>query len=411
MVVINLLSILTIPFFCLSFHLILASHSKIKPTKLQVVFSTLLYSLAIVLCNFNDINELSIIFIMVFVLSLFYYNDISKQILMTIITYLFYFFIDLAYGILVELLEIDYLATSQFKVIIFRLFITLISFTFWNFRKSRKNQFQIHQSMIILGVAFFYVQSLNNNINSLYYLFYTLIFTIILFLNFYVYEKLYQSMAKESQNKMLNQQSLAILNQKELIDQSLYTISSLKHDIKNQLITILALQKNNSQEAIDFTNNLLLEMDSVKPISNSNHFIIDSIINFKLQQVDPQKIDIKLNLKIPVDLPILAYDITIVLGNLLDNSITALHQFEGDRRILVSITIRYGVLIILIENSYDGNLKLENGQYHTTKHLGANHGFGLNNVKNVVTRLHGELEISHSSDIFTVEITIPLGEI
>lgn len=393
---------------CLSFHLILASHSDIKQSTINVVTSTLLYSIVIILCSLTSINELNIIFIMIFVLSQFYYNEILKQILMTIITYLFYFFIELSYGIIVDLLEIDYLANSEFKVIIFRLFIASISYTFWNFRKSRKNQFQIHQSMIILGVTFFYVQSLNNNFNSIYYLFYTLILIIILYLNFYVYENLYKSMAKQSKSRILEQQSLAILNQKELIDQSLYTISSLQHDMKNQLITILALQKNDNEEAINFTNNLLLEMDSVKPISNSNHFIIDSILNFKLQQIDPQKIDIKLNLKIPVDLPILAYDLTVILGNLLDNSITALHQFTGNGHILVSITIRYGVLIILIENSFNGNLKLENGQYHTTKHLGANHGFGLNNVKNVVARLNGELEIYHSSDIFSIEITIPL---
>lgn len=393
---------------CLSFHLILASHSDIKPSTINIVSSTLLYSIVITLCSLTSINELNIIFIMIFILSQFYYNEILKQVLMTIITYLFYFFIELAYGILIDLLEIDYFATSEFKVIIFRIFISLISFAFWNFRKLRKNEFQIHQSMIILGVTFFYAQSLNSNLNSIYYLFYTLIFTIILFLNFYVYERLYQSMAKESQNKILKQQSLAILNQKELIDQSLYTISSLRHDMKNQLITILSLQKNDNQEAINFTNDLLLEMDSVNPISNSNHFIIDSILNFKLQQLDPQIIDIKLNLKIPVDLPLFAYDLTVILGNLLDNSITALHQLKGNGHILVSITIRFGVLIILIENSFNGNLKLENGKYHTTKHLGANHGFGLNNVRNVVERLNGELEIYHSSDVFSVEITIPL---
>ena len=58
-----------------------------------------------------------------------------------------------------------------------------------------------------------------------------------------------------------------------------------------------------------------------------------------------------------------------------------------------------GIMNIQIENSIKDTPKVRNGIYLTTKSRKEGHGIGLQNVKLVVEKYHGQMEICHTEKL------------
>ena len=96
----------------------------------------------------------------------------------------------------------------------------------------------------------------------------------------------------------------------------------------------------------------------------------------------------------------------MILGNLLDNAILAAKQ-TWEKYLRVRIHYKAGMLLIQIENSYTGHLKKEGNRYRSTKEDDtAPHGMGIENVKSVVEKYNGDLEIKDENQIFRVKVIL-----
>lgn len=218
-------------------------------------------------------------------------------------------------------------------------------------------------------------------------------------------EKIYKAMVTENEKNVLEQKTIAYENQIDVINQSTEAVRLLKHDMKNHLIILSELYRQERNEDIEeYTDRILYNIDN-HAISDSNNFIIDSIINFKLSNV-PNDVNLKLDINIPQSVNIEAYDIITILGNLLDNAITATKKSK-EKILELKINYKFDSLIILIDNSYDGNLIIEDGKFKTTKLFSENHGLGLKSIETIVEKYDGEIQIEHTNNIFSVSIIIP----
>lgn len=219
-------------------------------------------------------------------------------------------------------------------------------------------------------------------------------------------EKIYKSLAFESEKNLLKQQAEAYKNQYEIINQGSETIKALRHDFKNHLIMLSSLYKNNDSAEIDiYINNLLGKLDS-ELYSNSNNFVIDSIINFKLNHFKNSGIQFLVDVSVPNTLNIMSHDLTIILANLLDNAIDASAK-SVKKFVDIRISEKIDNIIILIDNSYDGNIIVENDKFITTKTFKTNHGVGMQNIKDTVVKYGGEIEVEYTADVFSVSIILP----
>ena len=102
----------------------------------------------------------------------------------------------------------------------------------------------------------------------------------------------------------------------------------------------------------------------------------------------------------------MAFDITAILGNLLDNAITAIEQ-SSNRMLDLRISYNLGNLIIFIDNSFEGNLIVKKDKLKTTKSDYTKHGMGLTNVEKSLENYGGEIRIKHTDKIFSVSVIIP----
>lgn len=140
-------------------------------------------------------------------------------------------------------------------------------------------------------------------------------------------------------------------------------------------------------------------------ISNTGNIVIDSIINFKYEEAYKKKIYFNLDIKVPPNMEVEDFDITIILGNLLDNAIQAVDKIE-DKKINISIKYDKGRLLIKVSNKFNEYLVYNNGELVSTKKDKENHGLGIKNIKDVLDKYKGEINFSTYDSLFSVNIIL-----
>ena len=101
---------------------------------------------------------------------------------------------------------------------------------------------------------------------------------------------------------------------------------------------------------------------------------------------------------------------TMILGNLLDNALEALERAEH-RYLYVEMHYDRGILIIHIENSFDGKVKKRGDTYLTRKDKKDFHGIGMKNIEEIVKKYDGEQEITVSGKRFKTNILLYVSEL
>ncbi len=279
--------------------------------------------------------------------------------------------------------------------------------------------YYIAQLVILIGLLYMFLISINgSNVPSSQVILSSVIMLSISMITVLVDEKVYNTIIIANENKLLKQQNIAYENEAEIVSSSLETIRSIKHDIKNHILILESIYKNKQfDEFEDYIEKMLNEIENEKKIVNSTNFIVDSITNLKLKELVDDRIEISTNIKIPSKLNILAFDLNVLLSNLLDNAITAvketdvkeiaLKETKGQAKLSLYMHCVKGSLIIIIDNTYGGKIKVSEGNLVTTKKSKDNHGIGLKNVKNIVEQYNGDIDIKYTDNTFSVEILIP----
>ena len=116
------------------------------------------------------------------------------------------------------------------------------------------------------------------------------------------------------------------------------------------------------------------------------------------------------DISVPNNLEMDAPDITVIIGNLLDNALQAVEKLPSPlRKILVLLKYDKGRLFIKVENSFDGKVKKKDGHIETMKsEIG--HGYGLKNVERIVEKYEGCLQYSYDADMFQTKCMLYVKE-
>jgi sensor histidine kinase YesM len=225
------------------------------------------------------------------------------------------------------------------------------------------------------------------------------------FATFYLYDVIIEALSDKMQNLLVLEQNKYYDKQLEMIKTSLQTTSAIRHDLKNHMFSIRSLIENgDTNETLVYISEIMDDIGARKDRSATGNTVIDSIINFKLQEAEQQGIKTNLDLKIPEKLDIPSFDMTVILGNLLDNAIKAVNNVKKNPFIDLKIKYDKGRLMIQADNPYEGEIKEENGKILTTKKDKENHGIGLESIKKVIQKYDGIINIDHSGNVFSVSL-------
>ena len=229
--------------------------------------------------------------------------------------------------------------------------------------------------------------------------------TIVYFLN----KSLSVNYIKNAEMAILEKENELYCRQCEIMQSSTDDLQSFRHDLNNQFIAVSELLSAKKYDDVQNMLHKLYEQTQANEIySNTGNTAIDSIINYKFQNALNDMIDIETQIAVPFDIKIDTVDIITILGNLLDNALTAVMQTEN-RRILLKLAYTKGRLIIRVSNTYSNEIKYSGDDIITTKPDIKNHGYGLKNIADTIEKYNGYMETSHNGKKFTVDILLYLN--
>lgn len=182
---------------------------------------------------------------------------------------------------------------------------------------------------------------------------------------------------------------------------------ALRHDMKNHLSVLKSLAEEHNIEAmLAYSQNIAEFLDYPDEYACSGNPELDGILNYKIQEAQEKGVQVDLKLTIPDRLAIQPFDLSVILGNLLDNAIEATSLVETEKNIRLEILFKRNLLYIQMFNPYEGELSRQNGKFGSTKKTPKYHGIGLTNVKQSIEKYNGALELSTNAGEFHSKVLI-----
>lgn len=221
--------------------------------------------------------------------------------------------------------------------------------------------------------------------------------------NTYMKEKARSGEYLKTIEEQCRQQTYYMVNLEKLIEK----LRSDRHDFGNHLAVIYGLlELDDGQTAKVYTSRLVKAAQEYRTFVSVPYTMIQAMLNYKLSVIHENRIPLKLDIDIPGLLNLNEFDITVILGNLLDNAMEAVLKMEEAQR-YISLAIRYDQqnLHIRTENPAMpcGN---QPGSRVTTKPDGENHGFGLKNIEYLAEKHNGFMKVEQADGIFKAVVSL-----
>ncbi len=196
----------------------------------------------------------------------------------------------------------------------------------------------------------------------------------------------------------------------ELYDRTIRSYNHLKgwkHDIKFHLNTLGHLVSNKSYTQLgDYIKNIGYDLDNKIIIVNTGNIYLDSTISDFISKSNSLNVPVNIELEVPDISYIENFDLCSLFGNITSNALEAVQKTD-DKRISLSITLLPNKMIrIICENTFDGEIKLDNTNILSRKG-GTNHGYGLKNIKKIVNKYDGLMNVNYTDMAFRITILIP----
>lgn len=181
----------------------------------------------------------------------------------------------------------------------------------------------------------------------------------------------------------------------------------LKHDMKNHMLVLLSnINAGKTEEAKNYISQIMDKLNKMY----SYIYVGNSLINYILNNKLAKGYEKGLNIKTEIETLDFAYmesvDFSSLLCNILDNAIEASEKTK-EKRVVINIFRKNGFDIIKVSNSIEKSVLDTNPNLDTTK-SGENHGIGIRQIKSIVKKYNGMLDIYEKDNMFAVNVVYPV---
>ena len=162
------------------------------------------------------------------------------------------------------------------------------------------------------------------------------------------------------------------------------------------MIAIQAAAGAGGEKAQQEFESIQYEFGKIGTVVDVDNAELNVILNHCVQKASSSGIKVQLDVAVPPTLNVSAVDLSVIIGNTVDNAIEAC-QLLHDSSAVIHIMLRKNndMLFYGVENPYSPS---------APKKEGTNHGYGLKNVKKCVGKYHGRLALEQSDNMYRVSI-------
>ena len=246
-----------------------------------------------------------------------------------------------------------------------------------------------------------------NRIFSIYISYHFL--ALVLILTFYIIFYLVSlELIRNAQNaeriRFLEMQESQYHAQQQYIAES----ARLRHDFRQQLHSLAEMAVDGNYEQL--TDHLLGCVNALpKPPANyCANLPLNALFSYYASLMDDVQIQRNWKIALPseVDFAITDMELCSVLGNILENVCQGCQSVPPQSRYHeLTICVKHETsLYIVSSNSFDGQVKKENGAYLSTRKNGS--GIGLSSIATIAERHHGIAQFSNTADTFVIDVVI-----
>lgn len=255
-------------------------------------------------------------------------------------------------------------------------------------------------SIYIMNAVFMLAYRTEWKYAEVYSLISGMILLVINALVFYIYIKLADDLQIRRMNLVYEKQlDLCERHQKET-ELSTLQARDVRHGMRNHLLAILAYaEKGESEKLIKFVEDIIEDGKLGKSETvNTGNIVADSLTGYWKMAAENEGIEFESELNIPMEMPFRGADISLIMGNLLENAVEGAREAEGRRYIRLKMKYDKNNLLMTVENSYKGELiKSKGGELRTTKKDATSHGIGLQSVRSAAEKYYGTVSVNDTA--------------
>ena len=181
------------------------------------------------------------------------------------------------------------------------------------------------------------------------------------------------------------------------------------HEFKNHIGCIQGLlQERKTQEALHYVEQIWKKHIGEDNSVRTGNDIIDIIVNQKLREAMREKITFVMSLGNMEKFPLQESDTVVLLSNLLENAMEACRkiQKEEERTMRLKMARRGESFVLVVSNRVRDKVKITDQVAETTKEDKLAHGIGMSNIKEIISKYHGEGECRYQDGWFTYTIIL-----
>ncbi len=359
-------------------------------TFLYLVKVRFIYILFVIFLSINVQNNVTLISRLICKLNLLpaintdSYYVVSLVVLMTFAPFLWYLINDLFKKVIDKKIDMQYWKYLGL--------IPLVYFIFFNFSfASLNNQPElITVSNLIIVILF----------NICAYLTYVITLKMLL--------QTYTGM-KEKELVMLTEKQVSMQKEQyESISSNIQNKVQVHNNMKKYIIEIKDFLKKEDYLGLDlYLDKYMNIITNATKESLCEKKSVDSILSYYLSKAKNNDIIINTSIDLPADFNVDDSDLCIVFGNLLENALESCQrQTTSSKFIMIKVRcISKKMLAIVIQNSYEGNIILEDGVFKSAKYENKA-GIGLSSVKSIAEKYDGSCKFVFNNNIFKAYVLL-----
>lgn len=225
---------------------------------------------------------------------------------------------------------------------------------------------------------------------------------------FALFERLVQQMEQSKEYEYIRLRRKMEKTHFDIIQQKNEEYAGMVHDVKHHLryLSRMAAEED-IPEIRRYLGSLIEDFSGRTQGVFTDDRILNVILTEKAELARRRGIDFSVELTASISF-LNPVDACTLMGNLLDNAIEGASRAEGRKFIRLQIRpFNNGFVVIRVENSFSGEVKLRGRRLISTK-SGGSHGYGMRSIEQIAERTGGSMEYETAGDTFRTTVLLSM---
>lgn len=181
----------------------------------------------------------------------------------------------------------------------------------------------------------------------------------------------------------------------------------LVHDMRNHLIVLKSmLEEGETGRALGYIEGICRSVSQTPRRVETGNTVVDALLHEKAERAGEQGIRFRILAEDLTDGFVEDRDWCCILGNLLDNALEGSRKAEGERWIILRLENRPFGIVVSVENSCSGRLRVSEGKLKSTREDPKGHGLGMESVAFSAEKYGGTFLYECENNVFLASVVL-----